>query len=389
MRPPHLRRRALLLGSAVAALPSVLVAATPNAKPTLIGTAASTTPDASAAGVSRRPLGFPADFGAHPDTRIEWWYITGALDDADAPTGAAAFGFQITFFRSRTDVAADHPSRFAATQLHFAHVALTDVRARAMRHDQRIARGGFGRAGAAQGDTRVNLGAWQLERDGPVGQPRYRAQIASERGGFAFDFSLIATQPVLLQGDAGYSRKGPLPEQASHYYSVPQLMVSGQLRQDGKPRRIKGQAWLDHEWSNALLDRAAVGWDWVGMNLDDGSALTAFRLRRADGSALYAGGSFRRRDGALNVFGPDVVRFTAGRTWRSPASNAVYPVTWSVETPAGRFEVVSVLDQQELDSRSSTGTFYWEGLSELRDASGRRIGRGYLEMTGYAGALRL
>ena len=222
-----------------------------------------------------------------------------------------------------------------------------------------------------------------------MGQPRYRAQIASESGGFAFDFSLIATQPVLLQGDAGYSRKGPLPEQASHYYSVPQLMVSGQLRQDGKPRRIKGQAWLDHEWSNALLDRAAAGWDWVGMNLDDGSALTAFRLRRADGSALHAGGSFRRRDGALNVFGPDAVRFTAGRTWRSPASNAVYPVTWSVETPAGRFEVVSVLDQQELDSRSSTGAFYWEGLSELRDASGRRIGRGYLEMTGYAGALRL
>jgi predicted secreted hydrolase len=47
------------------------------------------------------------------------------------------------------------------------------------------------------------------------------------------------------------------------------------------------------------------------------------------------------------------------------------------------------MDNQELDSRTSTGSIYWEGLSELLDERGRRVGLGYLEMTGYAGALRL
>lgn len=384
MKSPGVNRRAVLLAGAGLALPAGTAASSAST-----ASAAPAAPAPPAEGVRLRPLVFPADFGAHPDTRTEWWYITGALDDADAPAGGAAFGFQVTFFRSRTGVPADHPSRFAATQLHFAHVALTDVRARTMAHDQRIARAGFGRASASTGDTRLVLGSWTLQREGPVSAPRYRARVESGSGGFAFDFMLTATQPVLLQGEAGYSRKGPRPGQASHYYSLPQLAVAGQLRQKGKLRRIQGQAWLDHEWSNALLDAEAVGWDWIGMNLTDGSALTAFRLRRADGSAVYAGGSFRPRGGAVMTFAPDAVRFVAGRTWRSPASNAVYPVTWTVETPAGRFEVTSVLDHQELDSRSSTGAIYWEGLSELKDGAGQRIGRGYLEMTGYASALRL
>ena len=367
----RLPRRALLLCGAALALPSLeaVRASGPS-------------------GVRPRPLVFPDDFGAHPDTRIEWWYLTGALEQAGAG-GSAVFGFQVTFFRARTNVAADQPSRFAARQLHFAHVALTDVAAQSMRHDQRIARGGFAHAAAAQGDTRLRLGQWTLERDGAVSQPRYRTRIASEGAAFSFDFNFHSTQPLLLQGDAGFSRKGPLPEQASHYYSLPQLAVSGQLTKDGRPIAVSGRAWLDHEWSNAALHPEAVGWDWIGMNLDDGSALTAFRLRRADGSALYAGGSFRSADGAPLVFAPEQVRFSPGRRWHSAASNAIYPVAWNVDTPAGRFKVQSLLDDQELDSRNSSGTIYWEGLSELRDAAGKRIGRGYLEMTGYAAALRL
>jgi predicted secreted hydrolase len=341
-------------------------------------------------GITPRPLTFPSDHGAHPDTRTEWWYVTGTLQ-----SGPDNFGFQITFFRSKTNVAPDHPSRFAASQLHFAHVALTDLQAKKMQHDQRIARGGFGRASAAEGDTNLVLEGWTLKRVGDITLPTYQTKINTVN--FAFDLSLTAAQPLLLQGAAGYSRKGPQPEQASHYYSIPQLQVSGQLTrqltQQRKAVAVTGRAWLDHEWSNTVLDREAVGWDWIGMNLNNGGALTAFRLRRADGSALYAGGSFRSADGRLSIFKPDEVRFTPGRTWRSASSKANYPVAWTVDTPAGRFKVQSLLDNQELDGNSSTGSVYWEGLSELLDASNptsdQVIGRGYLEMTGYAGALTL
>jgi predicted secreted hydrolase len=152
---------------------------------------------------------------------------------------------------------------------------------------------------------------------------------------------------------------------------------------------VLGRAWLDHEWSESLLPEGAVGWDWIGINLADGSALTAFRLRRADGSAVWAGGSQRAGGGAVQTFNADDVRFDALAHWTSAATRARYPVRWRVQTPAGAFEVRALLDAQELDSRNSTGTVYWEGLAELLDAGGRRIGLGYLEMTGYAGPLRL
>lgn len=332
------------------------------------------------------PIALPRDFGAHPAFRIEWWYATGTLD---VPGIDEPFGFQITFFRARTDVAADNPSAFAARQLLFAHAALTDPVARKLRHDQRIAREGFDIARAATGDTDLELRDWTLRRVAGAGGHAYLARVDASAQGFAFDLRLAATQPVLLQGDAGYSRKGPDAAQASYYLSEPQLAVSGSLTLDGRTQRVGGRAWLDHEWSDALLDAQAVGWDWIGMNLDDGGALTAFRIRRKDGTTLWAGGSLRGADGVLRNFGPGDVTFTPGRLWTSPATQARYPVEWTIATPVGRFAVRARLDAQELDSRASTGAIYWEGLSDLFDASGRRIGRGYLELTGYAAPLRL
>ena len=354
--------------------------ATPHATPPATHRAAPASPAAPA------PIVLPRDFGAHPETRIEWWYATGALD---VPGSADPFGFQITFFRSRTGVAADHPSAFAARQLIFAHAALTDPLARRLRHDQRIARAGFGIARASEGDTDLKLHDWTLRREVTPAGHDYVAVVDAPAQGFAFDLRLSATQPVLAQGEAGYSRKGPQPAQASMYLSEPQLAVRGALVLDGRALAVTGRAWLDHEWSDSLLDAEAVGWDWIGMNLDDGGALMAFRLRRRDGSALWAGGSHRSASGALRVFGADEVAFTPLRAWSSPATQARYPVEWQVDTPVGRFAVRARLEAQELDSRASTGAVYWEGLADLFDERGRRVGRGYLEMTGYAAPLKL
>jgi predicted secreted hydrolase len=340
-----------------------------------------------------RTLQFPRDHGAHLGAAIEWWYLTGWLQ-ADEQR---RFGFQITFFRSRTGLAEGLDSRFAARQLLFAHAALSDLYARRHLHLQRIARWSGddtqALARAALHDTDVRLGGWTLLRNEVEGRSRYAAAFGSQGGASAQDFwldlELRATQSLLLQGDAGFSRKGPDEAQASHYLSEPQLDAQGTLTLAGQRRLVRGRAWLDHEWSDRLLHPQAVGWDWVGMNLDDGAALTVFQLRRADGSRLWAGGSHRTAQGAVQVFAADAVHFTPGRIWQSPASAARYPLAWQIDTPAGHFEVRALLDTQELDSRASTGTVYWEGLSELLDAQQRRIGLGYLEMTGYSGMLRL
>ena len=363
----RMHRRALLLG--LTGLPLAAGAQGPGR-----GEAAAPRPEALPG------LAFPRDFGAHPQSKIEWWYVTGEIHAQDR-----LWGFQVTFFQAATQVAANHPSRFAAHHILFAHAALTDVAARRLHHDGRIARSGFEVAQAAPGDTRIALRDWTFARNGAVANSRYVTQVSSEAGRFAFAFTFQADRAPLRQGVNGISQKGPDPSQTSHYYSIPQLAVSGRLTLADRQIAVRGRAWLDHEWSDGYLPPEAVGWDWTGMNLDDGSSLMAFQMRRKDGSALHAGGSFRGPDGRGRNFGPDEVRFEAGRRWTSPATKAEYPVEWTVHTPAGRFQVRTLLDAQELDSRNSTGTIYWEGLSDLLAASGRRLGRGYLEMTGYAG----
>jgi predicted secreted hydrolase len=329
------------------------------------------------------PMAFPADFGAHPAHRTEWWYVTGWLQ---RPAAADA-GFQLTFFRSRSAHPAANPSRFAPTGLVLAHAALALPERGRLVHAERSARTGGGLAEAATGDTRVRLGtgaqAWTLARD--PNTDRYRARIVARD--FAFDLTLVPGTAPLLQGDAGFSRKGPAPGQASRYYSRPQVAVDGRIGIEGRESPVTGRAWFDHEWSSAILDEASVGWDWAGINLDDGGALMAFRIRARDGAETW-------RDATLREGAAGAVRtrlapaFEPLRHWTSPRSGARWPVSMRVALAGRELELRPLFDDQELDARGSTGTTYWEGAVTAFEA-GRRVGRGYLELTGYAGALRL
>ena len=212
--------------------------------------------------VTPRPLVFPRDHGAHPEYRTEWWYLTGWLD------AAQPLGFQITFFRTRTGIDPANPSRFAARQLIIAHAAIADPARASLLKDERIARAAFDVAASSETDTDVRLDRWRFTRrtDGS-----YECTLPAR--GFTLQFTAAPTQPLLLQGDGGFSRKGPQAAQASYYYSQPQLRVQATLQADGTTRRLAGNAWLDHEWSSTLLDADAAGWDWLGMNLADGGAL--------------------------------------------------------------------------------------------------------------------
>lgn len=346
-------------------------------------------PPRPAIAAARAPIAFPRDAGAHPDFATEWWYVTGYCTAAN---DEVAYGFQVTFFRSRVPQTQNMQSTLAAKQLIFAHAAITDVKARKLWHAQRIARSSGQEpvnsrsesVGASTHDTGISLHEWSLTRQGRDLQARVQSDD------FSLDLTLTASQPVLLQGDQGLSRKGPDPSQTSYYYSLPHLQVRGELVLQGK-RQTMGSAstaWLDHEWSQQMMPPQAVGWDWIGINLFDGSALTAFRLRDKSGAALWDGGSFRAKE-KLFAFHPGEVLFKPLRIWKSPSSQASYPVEWMVRTPADFYTVRAMVDNQELDSRASTGGIYWEGLCEVWDSNQRLVGRGYLEMTGYAAPLQL
>lgn len=357
----HISRRSLVLAAGVWPL------------------ARSAAADVTFATVTPRPLVFPRDHGAHPEYRTEWWYLTGWLD---AP-GQPSIGFQVTFFRVRTPIAAD-ASRFTPQQLVIAHVAIADTARGALLHDERVQRTGFGLVDTSTVDTDVRLDRWRFVRNSKSGV--YRGAIPAR--GFELNFTAQPTQPLMLQGRDGYSQKGPKAEQASHYYSQPQLDVQATLQLDAGPRQWRGTGWLDHEWSSSVLDARAAGWDWVGMNLDDGTALTAFEIRpREPGPPVYRYASMRS-GGATRTYGGDAVQFQPASTWRSPRTNANYPVAQRLRIGDREFLTRPLMNDQELDSRTSAGAVYWEGASHLLE-HGRPVGRGYLEMTGYVAPMRL
>jgi predicted secreted hydrolase len=327
-----------------------------------------------------RTMSFPADFGAHPDYRTEWWYVTGWLR---TPEGKP-LGFQVTFFRSRTETDPANPSAFAPKQMIIGHAALSDPAVGHLVHTERVAREGFGLAWARTGATDVKLDDWRMVR---LDDGSYKVNLRSAE--LTLDLRLDPSQPVLVQGEQGYSRKGPLPQHASYYYSEPQLRVNGMAgRGAASPVAVEGTAWLDHEWSSEYLQPEAAGWDWIGANLDDGTALMAFQIRSRQGDKLWAHATVRDPSGKVSQYAADEVVFTPQARWKSPRTNAVYPVATTITLGRTRWEVKPLQHDQELDSRRSTGAVYWEGaVTVARD--GVPAGHGYLEMTGYVQPMKL
>jgi len=318
--------------------------------------------------VADRALVFPADHGAHPQFRIEWWYVTANLVDA----AGAAYGVQWTLFRQ-----AMHPGEqqqgWANQQLWMGHAAVT--RADTHRYSETFARGGIGQAGVNSNPYCAWIDAWQMR-----GIEAMRAdalspvELNAAGADFAYALRLDADRPLVLQGEQGYSRKSERG-QASYYFSQPYFKAGGSINIDGKPVDVTGLAWLDREWSSQPLASDQTGWDWLSLHFDSGEKLMLFRLRQTDGNN-YASGKLFLPDGKAEQIASADIALTpkaaieiAGRTVPTRWDIAIAPLALKIScTP--------------LNAKSWTGTSfpYWEGPISF---TGSRSGVGYLEMTGY------
>ncbi len=319
---------------------------------------------------AKTTLLFPRDHNVHPIFLWETWQLAGM-----AKAGQEEFGFQVTFFRSQ----AGGGRRWQA------HASITDVSGARYWHGQR-ANDGDAKSSAVTGNpmtAKLSIGDWSLT----IGSRETSASVNTDA--FSLALSMTPLQPVLLHGEAGLLRQGPADDQVSYQYSMPQAAVQGALVLQGRRLSIQGDAWLNHEWSPNPLNPQAVGWDRFTMNLFDGSFVDAYQLRDKSGDRLWDGGIFRTGKGQRFEFRRGSVEFRRQKSWKSLLTQANYPVEWIVRTPADFYTVRAVLHQQELDSRPATDGVYWKGLSDLLDSNGHHIGRGLLEMTGYAQAKSL
>jgi predicted secreted hydrolase len=331
-----------------------------------------------------RTFEFPADHGPHPGFRTEWWYFTGNLETA----GGHRFGYQLTIFRNQTAPAApDSHSAWATNEVYMAHMAVTDAGAGRFHAFERFARGAAGLAGAQAEPFRVWLEDWRIEaRPGGSAEPTglLPLRLVASEGDVTLALDVHPGKPPVLQGVDGYSRKGPEPGNASHYYSFTRLPTEGRLEIAGRAYDVTGSSWLDREWSTSALGPDQEGWDWFALQLDDGTELMLYILRLRDGSPdTFSRGVFVHPDGtALHLTTAD---FHVGVTarWQSPRGGS-YPARWRIAVPAAglELEIVPILADQEHDAFVR----YWEGAVDVTGRSGGSAvaGRGYVELTGYA-----
>jgi predicted secreted hydrolase len=355
-------------------------------------------PLTSAPVLATTKMSFPRDFGAHLEFKTEWWYLSGWLDrkGSNSQDSLGPVGVQATFFRSRTDYNLAANNAFAPRQLVLAHMALAVPEKQKLLHDQKSARLGLGAASLSDSDTHCSLYGWEFKRkvnaaSQEIYEVKARCNTHLPSQAFTLDLQFLCTTLPALQGKQGFSQKGPAPEQASYYYSRPQLQASGNIELDKKIVPVGGTAWLDHEWSSTLLDPNAVGWDWIGINLNNGGSLLAFRLRSKDNRNVWAYAVLRDAKNAVinEVSNAQSVQFTGLKNWRSITSGAVYPVAQRIEFGSYRYTIEPAFDAQEIDGRLSTGGFYWEGAVRLLNEQREVVGRGYLEMTGYSNPIKL
>jgi predicted secreted hydrolase len=321
------------------------------------------------------PLEFPADHAAHPGHRSEWWYFTGNFETTDE----RRLGFQFTLFRFGIEPGPRQQSAWSADSLWMAHLALSDGATARFFQAERFARGALGLAGASQD-------RWWL-RDWQVSATDRGWQMNAETSDFALDLTMDKDRPLVLQGDQGYSRKGPEPGNASRYYSATRLATQGRVRIDDDWHEIHGLAWLDREWGSGQLSESLQGWDWFALHLDDGQDLMIYRLRGPDGSASkYSAGVLVGVDGSAQTLTIGDFSARPQRWWRDP-DGVRWPVSWhlSLVDKDLNLMVRPVFDEQ-VWTRSVR---YWEGAVDVFDAdSNKGLGRGYMELSGYADATR-
>ncbi len=326
-------------------------------------------------------LVFPRDHGSHPAQRTEWWYLTGHLSTEEG----AVYGFQFTIFRQGIDPSPprEGESRQRAHHVFAGHLALADVTGARLLLAERVRRESP-LAGAATDDLDLHLEDWTLAR---ASDGRVQLDAGDAAADIHLALKLDPTRPLVLHGDRGHSQKGPAPGNASMYTSWTRLAARGSLAIGGRKLDVHGQAWFDHEFGTSQLPAGTIGWDWFSVQLDDGRDLMLYRLRdeRGEPSEFSSGTLVDKEGRAIPLARSDFV-IDALTSWRSPRTHASYPASWRVRVPAQDIDLqlVPLVPDCELDTTRSTGVIYWEGPIRVE---GSATGRGYAELTGYAGSL--
>ena len=334
---------------------------------------------------------FPRDHGAHPKFQSEWWYFTGNLRETAPNAHGRPLGYQLTIFRQGAQFTPAQPdSRWAVRDFYFGHLTVSDIDANRFHFAERVSRNAFGEAHVTEGKMDIALGPWIIVQDGPHDAIRLVARDAA----IALSLTCTPAKPLVLEGEAGLSRKADGIGEASYYYSYPRLATVGNVRVDKQIYEVSGTSWFDHEFSSSSLGANEVGWDWFCVQLNTNEEIMLYALRDKSGAIDPASeGTWINADGTSQRLPPGSFTLEKQATWTSPRSGAIYPAKWHVAIPARHADLVvtQAMADQELQLTKIGVLNYWEGACRIEGKIGSTSvqGTGYTELTGYAAPLKM
>jgi len=330
-----------------------------------------------------REFRFPQDHGAHPEFKTEWWYYSGHLTSQEGQN----FGYQLTFFR--VGLPRPHlPTRSAwvARDVYWAHWALTAPNQGLFWFREKAGRGALGLAGAQTGALKVWVDDWRAEAHGDD------QHLMAQEAEMALDLTLTPLKPPVLHGQNGYSRKSLITDVASFYYSITRMATRGKVTLKDRSYEVVGESWLDREFATGQMPPHLTGWDWFALQLSNGDDLMLYLMRRQDGTLDPASsGTLVDPQGRTRHLSFTDFQVQTLSTWKSPHSGAIYPAAWEIAIPdtAYHLRLHPTFPDQELRTAGTARLIYWEGQVTIQGKKGPDplTGRGYVELTGYAGSL--
>ena len=322
------------------------------------------------------PLDFPKDHSFHKGYKLEWCYFVGNLESTDKSN----IGYELSFFKAEIQGKEEiFPVHFAISETNQKKHITVDTLNRTI--------GSLGK----YTEKIISSGDYKIEILSPL---EFQIIARPRNSVISLNLNLKISNPneILLQGPNGYSPKSrKYPDIFSTYYSIPRLKTNGFIKNgDKKYEIVNGLSWMDHEWSspssqkNEKIGSQNTEWDWVCLNLDDGTDIMAFNFRNTKQDLSESFGTIKTKNGDVRYFSKsEEVTFTPlSENWKSKKTGKSYKLNWNLKI--GEYDLILKpnFEDQEFIAIQSTGNSYWEGgITATGKINGRdSSGNGYLEL---------
>jgi predicted secreted hydrolase len=304
----------------------------------------------------------PKDEGAHPESKMEWWYLNATVSDNE--------GHQYTAMLAYFNKASLRPP--------LKIISIADLDAGVFHQDVptisqlMVAKPNYAEGGL---DLRWN----DYDRWYRTDQDSYHYSVQAKGDSIGFSFDLVQEKDPLMVGGNGLIE---WTEGSTYYYSLTRLQVGGQIEIEGKAIDVEGIGWMDHQW---MEDMAEKGWQWFSIQLDDDTDIICWNIVNTDNSVQSRDLTMMFADGS--IYHTTDLELAATDSWVSPDTKETYGMTWKLREPGHDIdlEIKARFPQQEIILLKEVPQYTWQiwegGTTVSGQIDGSAVsGIGYAEL---------